>query len=421
MENELQVMAEENYKNQFITVSNSLLRAKETTNLLESKIEALAMYYMGKEVFQKEKKDANGSSYKVNYVVIPSKEIISLMAHEYGEKKNADGNTYATIRKAALSMKQKLYIIENKEEGKFVMKSMYGDVSYNDGLLNVEFDPSMEKYFLYLRQNFSKLKLPILFSFKRNGGFQLYKLLKSYAYPPYLDAVDMSLPQEDQPYFTRSWNLTELKMEMGFIDITQNMLREEGSKNKPNFKKMEREEKNPSYKRWSDFYSRVLGPGIKELNELSDLYIKDVQKISSGRGGKVEGLTFVVQHNVAYYERQEPLYVPAAPKVEKKKPVVLTNEERDDFVDELDNVFKESLKAKDRRTIAEAAGYDMDRVKEIYAMANNENIDNLVGWMVKGLKDGYSKPVTKKKKNDFNDFDQRVYDYAELERDAVNM
>ena len=72
----------------------------------------------------------------------------------------------------------------------------------------------MKKYFLGLKQNFSKLKLPILFSFKRNGGFQLYKLLKSYAYPPHLPEIDMSLSQEELPSFAIYYNLTDLRMQM---------------------------------------------------------------------------------------------------------------------------------------------------------------------------------------------------------------
>ena len=402
--NELQAL--DKYKNQYITVSNTLLRAKETTNLLESKIEALSMFYMGKNMLQREKKDANGNPYSVNYVSIPVKEIISLMAHEYGKRKNADGKTYNAIRSAAISMKQKLYIIEDSENHNFALKSMYGDVAYRDGSFYVEFNPSMEKYFMYLKQNFSKMNLPILFSFKRNGGFQLYKLLKSYAYPPILAPIDMSLPQEELPYFTRSWDLTNLKMEMGFIDINQDGLKEEASKMHPNFKKMEKEDKQPCYKRWSDLYTRVIEPGIAELNEISDLYIKDVIKDTAGKGGRVEGLTFIVQHNKAYYER-----INGGMQPQKKEP--LTDEQRDDFVDELAELFDETIKTKDRRAIAEAACYDLDKITYIYKMSKkSNNINNLVGWIIKGLKDDYTESV-----HPYGDhgFKERVYDYDELE------
>ena len=134
----------EKYSNQIITVSNPMIRSKKETNLLESKIEALAMYYMSKDMKQKMKKDSRGKDYSVNYVLIPAKEIVTLMSREYGEKNKTGGKTYDDIRGAALSMKQKVFIIEDRENERFVMKSMYGDVAYDEGLLYVEFEPSMD-------------------------------------------------------------------------------------------------------------------------------------------------------------------------------------------------------------------------------------------------------------------------------------
>ncbi len=45
-----------------------------------------------------------------------------------------------------------------------------------------------------------------------------------------------------------------------------------------------------------------------------------------------------------------------------------------------------------------------------------------MGWMIAGLKKGYSDPVFKRgrKKDHFNNFEQRKYDFDELEKEAVN-
>jgi hypothetical protein len=332
----------------------------------------------------------------------------------------AGGSAYKTIQNAAISMKQKIFIIEDKESNQFLLKSMFGDVAYNNGELYVEFDPSMEKYFLNLKQNFSKLKLPILFSFRKNGGFQLYKLLKSYAYSPNLEDIDMSLSQEELPSYQVYWDLTDLKMQTGYIDITQPLLKKEGSKGHPNWKKMEKEEQSPLYKRWSAFYARVIEPGVKEINEMSDIYVADIIKKLSGHGGKVTGITFVIQHNKAYYERHNSKKVVEKPVVEET--IVLTDDQRDDFIDELNDIFAENIKTKDRRAIAEAAGYDIEKIKEVYELSKtSSNINNLVGWMITGLKEGYSSNVSAKgKKKGFNDFEQRKYDYEELEKAVVN-
>ena len=241
---ELQQIMEEKYKGQLITVSNSMIRARETTTLLESKIEALAIYYSSKDAKQRTKKDANGKDYDVNYVVIPMKEVSYLMSREDGSGKRAGGKTYSEVKTAAISMKQKVFVVEDRENNQFIAKSMYGDIAYDNGKLYIEFEPSMEKYFLNLKQNFSKLKLPILFSYKRNGGFQLYKLLKSYAYPPNLEHIDMSLAQEDLPTFSLTWDITALRSEMGYVDLNQPLIKEEITlKRKPDWEKIEKIEK----------------------------------------------------------------------------------------------------------------------------------------------------------------------------------
>ena len=56
------------YNNQYVTISNSLLRARERTNLLESKIEILAIHQMDTTTYTREKKDTHGNSYHVKYV-----------------------------------------------------------------------------------------------------------------------------------------------------------------------------------------------------------------------------------------------------------------------------------------------------------------------------------------------------------------
>ena len=414
---ELQQMMEEKYKGQLITVSNSMIRARETTTLLESKIEALAIYYSSKDAKQRTKKDANGRDYDVNYVVIPMKEVSYLMSREDEKGKRAGGKTYAEVKSAAISMKQKVFVVEDRENNQFIAKSMYGDIAYNNGKLYIEFEPSMEKYFLNLKQNFSKLKLPILFSYKRNGGFQLYKLLKSYAYPPNLEHIDMSLSQEELPTFSLTWDITALRSEMGYVDLNQPLIKEEISlKSKPDWEKIEKIEKNPKYRRWSDFRARVIDPGIEEINEISDIYIKDVIKERSGKGAKVSSVTFVIQHNKAYYETH-PEALPAKAISASSRTL---DEQKEDFIDDLSDVISEKVKPKDLRAIAEASGYDMDKIKRVYDLSKkNKNIDDIVGWIIAGIKNDYSEPVKAGSAKKFSDFKQRKYDYDELEKEAL--
>lgn len=411
---------ENRYKDQFITVSNELIRARETTTLLESKIEALAISYMKKDMRQRTKKDANGNDFNVNYVVVPAKEIVALMPKNFNTKKKAGGKDYAEIKSAATSMKRKLFIIEDRESKKFLLRNMYGDIGYDDGRLYIEFEPTMQKYFVGLAKNFSKLKLPILFSYKKMGGLQLYKLLKSYAYAPHLKDIDMSLSQEELPSLHLHWSLTDLRMEMGYVDLSQTQLRKEGAKDQPDWEKMEKIEKNPKYKNWCDFNNRVIKPGVLEVNALSDLYIKDVIKDTTGKGGKVVGLTFVVQHNKAYYESHIDEYSFDNDQNEKSlESNEMSYEEKEDFLDNLSELIHEKLKLKDLKAIAEAADYDMDKIKKVYELSRKSSkIEDITGWMIAGIKGNYLDKVkgTGGKENSFKNFEERSYDFDALEK-----
>ena len=64
----------------------------------------------------------------------------------------------------------------------------------------------------------------------------------------------------------------------------------------------------------------------------------------------------------------------------------------------------------------------MDTIKSKYELAKEQDVDNIVGFMIAAIKNDYTRvPVSgnKNKKNSFTDFKQRTYDFEELEREAV--
>lgn len=262
------------------------------------------------------------------------------------------------------------------------MKSMYEDVSYKNGILCIEFNPDME-------ENYTKLSLPIFFSFHKNGGLQLYKLLKSFAYN--LPEIDLSITQEDLPGYAIYFDLTELKMVLGYIDISQEKLRKEGNKKKPDFEKMAREEINPQYRRWSDFSTRVITPGVKEVNEISDIYIADMKKKLTGKGGKVTGLTFFIQHNKNFYANKKSKKTGEHTKKSNSKSIS-ANVEMYDFIDEIRNIISCDLKTKDFVAIAEAAEYNLEKVKTANEVMKKypAKINNISGFLITAIQNGFT-------------------------------
>lgn len=405
---------DEIYSNKQVALANSLIQAREKTSLFESKIELLAIYKVGDEKNVHKKVDADGMEYSVHYVDISSKELKNLL----GSKAN-NGSMYTYIEAAAIELKKKLFIYRDKGNEQFVMKSLYGDVVYRNGRMTIDFNPETEYLFLDLKDNYSKIKLDIAFKFQTNGGFQLYKLLKSVSYN--LPDVDPDLDQEGQQCMQKHYSLSELRLQLGYVDLNQPEIQKESVKPYPDADKISNLEKRPKYKRYNDFYKRVLEPGLKEINSISDIYIDSIEKLCTVHG-RVDGVIIRIQRNKKYYSDQ----IASVKKTSKAKnePVVpsITDEQIDEIIDEMRDFFEETLKTKDLRSIAKEADYDIDKIKKAYeASRKAKNIDNIVGWMIFAIKKDYSSPTPGKKKNQFSNFSQREYDYDALLKAVTNI
>ncbi len=403
---------DEVYGNKQAALANALIQAREKTSLLESKIELLAIYKIGSEKNVRSKQDASGKEYSVHYVVIPSREISTLT----GAKKN-NGSLYSHIEAAAMELKKKLYIYRDKGSEQFVMKSLYGDVEYNKGKLLIDFNPETEHLFLDLKDNFSKIRLDVALKFQTNGGFQLYKLLKSFVYD--LPEPDLEQDQKDFKCLVKTYSLSEFRLQMGYVDLNQPEIQKESLKAYPDADKIESLEKKPKYKRWNDFYNRVIEPGIKEINEISDIYIDCVEKELAAHG-KVDGVTIRVQHNKEYYLSHARKDKTA--KADKASEGNVSEEQMDDLLDEMRDLIKENIKTKDMKAIAKVAGYDMDKIRKAYELSQSATIETgIVNWMIAAIKGNYSAPVKQdrsgsNRKNGFHNFTEREYDFGELER-----
>jgi plasmid replication initiation protein len=81
------------------------------------------------------------------------------------------------------------------------------------------------------------------------------------------------------------------------------------------------------------------------------------------------------------------------------------------------STFKENITGKEAKFILNIAKSDINIIKEKYALSQNvSKIDNIVGWMIKAIKEDYTIPKGKVNIGSFNDYEQRDYDFNELER-----
>jgi len=379
------------FADQKAIVSNLWAQSKEKTSLLEGKIELLATYYLQKSPVQVTKKDSLGNDYVVKSVLLSGKEIKALAGRD---KSNS---FYEELERVAIALKQKINIIRDERTGSFRVISVYGDVSVDNGKMTIEFNPDAEGLFLGLTGNFSEINLKIAFSFSSNGALQLYKALFSYMYKlePISDEM-MKLNQEDFPSYAVSYSLSELRLTLGYVDLTQKDISKEGSKKHPDFDKMDEMDKKPKYRRWVDFNRRVIAPGVEEINETSDVFIKSVETEKSGKGGRVTNITFIIQHNKKFYESElakvdEDGYVEVVD-LENGTSVVekhhfYTAEQIQDVYDILEGY---TISKKEAEALLKEANGNIEKIEKAYNISKEQSyIKQIIPWMRTAIREDY--------------------------------
>lgn len=375
----------ENYKGQYIKMSNALIQAKEKTNLLEGKIELLAIRHMDIDLKKMTKYDADGEPYSVDYVDLKKSEIEALASRE------GSGSFSEALYKVARSLKEKVHIIQdpNKKDG-FVMKSLYDDISYENGVMRIAFNPSTENLFIGLKDSFTKLDLPIAFSFKSNGGFQLYKILKSIAWN--LEDIDLSLEQEELPELRMQYTLAELRLTLGYVNLMQDDIKFEGGKRHPNFERMNDMEKKPKYKRFCDFNRRVLEPGIEEINNMpSDIYVSRVEVDRTGsKGGKIDRINFYIQHNKKYYMSQDKTPQPEIIDVD----IVDETTDNIPYEEIMEYIGSDKVGRDSVEILYKEAKGDIEKIKQAYELCCKQpHVDNFIGWMRICIREKFSDSI----------------------------
>lgn len=371
-----------------VLMDNFLLRAKRQTNLLESKIEVLAIKKMQTDPITITEPDANGNEYELDGVVLNSAELKILTDRN-------TGSLFDQIHVAADRMMQRYIVIEEPKTRQFAYRHYYHEVKFSDGKLRITFETGMRPYLKNLSANYTKLSMPILWSFDTNGAFQLYVHLRSYVYKISEDP-QKRVAQEKAETLVKEYNLAELRAELGYVDLdadSNEKIRREASKKHPDWDKIGHLEKTPKYKRWSDFSTRVLKPGIKEINEKSDIYISKMEAVRTGRGGKITSVKFYIQYNKNFFLKgastDERRVIDEEGVVEERYETIPT-----DVMSEIMSIFPAEEKLVtpvDAEILYNDAKGDISRIRAAYEYARTaDHITNFIGYMRKAIRDDYA-------------------------------
>jgi len=175
------------------------------------------------------------------------------------------------------------------------------------------------------------------------------------------------------------------------------------------------------YSSYNDFKKKVINVCQKSLKEKTDISFT-YETHSRGDAGKILSLRFTITKNDSYTNQLNLEEFVGTQVMENARREAESKPETELDISGL-KFITEKLTERDKLFILQAADGDIASVKIVYDMAKQQGgINDLVPWliaMVKKLKNGeISQPINviKEHRNRFCNFEERVYDYAELER-----
>ncbi|MBM7835627.1 replication initiation protein [Clostridium sardiniense] len=346
-------------KNNLVSKSNDLINQKYDLSLNEQKI-ILTLASMVQP---------NDNNFKIYKMEI--KDLADLFEIK-------DKSIYRKIREIIKNLKNKGFTIE-RENGNILDINWLSSAEYftGKGYVELELSSKLRPYLLQLKKIYTSYKLENILSLKSKYSIRIYEILKS----------------------------NEFKKEI-IIDLLE--IKDKLCVNEK------------SYDIYQNFKNRVIIKSQKELKEKTDIEF-EFEEIKTGR--KVTALKFYIKENEKNksknnFEKIEKI------KDKKEKDMIQNEEEKDMKIDMFEDknikylyeLFEEKISKKNIEKILENAENDIEKVERIYNYSKTQNIENLVGFMIKMVKgDNFIEPIEDKKQISFNDFPQRKYDFDKLE------
>lgn len=308
---------------------------------------------------------------------------------------NVSGNgLYDNLNKAAAELTGKTIGMSDDTSRRFKYIAVVTAASFSDGVFSIEYNKALNKYLKDINSSFTLLDLSTMLSFTSNNSFRLCEYLKSKAYSPKGTSGEI---------YDITVSVSELKMILGIINADQPSVRKIlNDKESPDYDEAADKATAQQFTDFRDFKKRVMTPAIEEINSKSDMNV-EINYLRSGYGGKVQAVNFKVRYKKDKKDAKEA----GGYDVEVVK-----------LCDRILKLIEEKITFADAIKIAEAAGYDYDRVSEKYEISKSKaNIEDITGFMISALKNDYRKPVKKKadyiKSGNTRDYNKKDYEYFE--------
>ena len=270
--------------------------------------------------------------------------------------------------------------------------------TFVNGTLTIVLNKELESQLFHLKSNYTILSLTDVVKLKSAYSIKLYEIFKSR-----MDR-EMATTRNAGPYLI-SYDLDELKQELGIEDPSVPVTEIRKKKSGPTHRR-------DIYAEYSEFRRRVLDKAKEELNQCTSVFM-EYRPVRSGKGGRVVAVEFTLTRQAPQEE------VPAAGAPAK----TLSENDRMEVMDLVLGLIPGKISLRDVKAICEAADYDEGRIrKAIDASRRTGRIENLTGWLISAIRNGYEAPEKSSEKenrssaNRFNRYPQNSYDFEALEK-----
>lgn len=329
---------------------------------------------------------------------------------------------YSQLKRAAQNLLKLTIMMENPEEKVFEGKNVISSVRTKNGDFSVEFNYKLKDQILNLRSNYTILSITMLSKFDRVSTFRLYETLKSRAYYPktYKGVQDGK--------FIFLYSISELRCMLNGVDLNHpviaglfqksdnpdydkiiNMAKKIHNEDVEKGKAKKDQYPAPKWESYGELMRQAIMPAIKEINEKSDIYV-EANAVKQGQSHKAVAVEFFILDKKCSEEDKN---IPDATKEMNPDEIL-------ELALEVKDIISEKISTKDIKAIMAAADNDLDKIQKAYDVAKTQNVDNLTGFMISAIKNGYENPVKSEKRINKKLSGQRNYDFDELERQLIN-
>ena len=279
-------------------------------------------------------------------------------------------------------------VLKDKDEKRLSAHQVVTDAIFEKGVLTIRYNNSLTDRIVNLSNNYTVLSLAQTMNMKSLHSLRMMELLKA-AYD-----YEVSITKQKGVHaFT--FAVMELKMALGIVPSNDKKIRELLNQAHPDYDLIEEvinEKGLNSYNEFKAFNSKVLKKAIQEINEKTDLNVT-YKQIKAGN--KTVAIRFFVEKGAIIEENA----------------VELSQEEKDDLLDELYLKMRETFKLRELMDILEYAEYDKKKILTAYDyMLSMNTAKKPVAYMKNIIKNGYKKKEIKPKGNaKVHNFEERTY------------